>query len=73
MRVGELLDTHGRMQGDRGYNNPTMRVGDTLVAVNDTYVYVLPIDGVSCSQLSFYFVKKCKSALITIYACQDVD
>ncbi len=51
IKVTELMDVNGRLQGQPGYENPTMKPGDVLYAINGTYLNTLPerdwVSGVS--------------------------
>lgn len=46
LKVTELMDGNGRLQGQPGYTNPTMCPGDVLYAINGTHLNTLPIGGV---------------------------
>ena len=46
VRVTELIDVNGRMQGEPGYNNALVLPGDVLRGINGTDVNSLPVGGV---------------------------
>lgn len=46
LKVTELMDSNGRLQGEAGYCNPWMKPGDVLYAINGTFLNTLPIGGV---------------------------
>ena len=46
LKVTELMDMNGRLQGEAGYCNAWMKPGDVLYAINGTYLNTLPIGGV---------------------------
>lgn len=39
------MDVNGRLQGQPGYENPIMKPGDVLYAINGTYLNTLPERG----------------------------
>eukprot|EP00293_Proteomonas_sulcata_P005804 CAMPEP_0184322838 /NCGR_PEP_ID=MMETSP1049-20130417/126880_1 /TAXON_ID=77928 /ORGANISM="Proteomonas sulcata, Strain CCMP704" /LENGTH=318 /DNA_ID=CAMNT_0026644111 /DNA_START=256 /DNA_END=1212 /DNA_ORIENTATION=+ len=46
LSITELMDQLGKLQGDPGYGNPIMKVGDVLRYINGQCVDDLPIGGV---------------------------
>jgi len=46
IKVTELMDSNGRLQGQPGYCNPFMAAGDVLFAINGVYLNTLPLGGV---------------------------
>jgi hypothetical protein len=51
IKVTGLMDVNGRLQGQLGYENSTMKQGEVLYAINGTYLNTLPerdwVSGVS--------------------------